>query len=140
MAKIYTGIEFSNTPEDIRYLMSQIAAKLKEQGWFLRTNTVGTFAEEGIKRSSFADGIDMPLFGFYTEDPNNMGEVLSGNIRAKLLGHSSDEPSKFILCYALDEGDLEVFPILCLAEEYHIPVYNLAHKAVLDSILHCLNA
>lgn len=68
MAKIYTGIEFNNTPENIRSLLPRIAAQLKKEGWFLRTSMVGFYSQEGIRRSHFAAGIDMPLFGFYDEE------------------------------------------------------------------------
>ena len=177
---IYTGIEFSNTPKHIRALMFCIAAKLKEQGWFLRTNAVGFYSEGGTKRSSFAAGIDMPLCGFCGWSVENMGEVIFGQsayiddaidlmykdileifpdyldrlVRdyacdkyydllaagVKLLGYNYDEPSKFLICYAPDEEDEQVLPVLYLAQKYHIPVFNLAHKASLDRIERWLNA
>lgn len=180
MAKIYTGIEFNNTPENIRSLMPRIAAQLKKEGWFLRTNMVGFYSQGGIRRSHFAAGIDMPLFGFYGETPENMGEVFAGmsplidedaidllyqDIQevfpdflskfnsstsdvfydtvatgVKLLGYLYNEPSDFLICYAPDEKDEEVLPMLYLAKKYHIPVINLAHKANLDRILYWLGA
>lgn len=180
MAKIYTGIEFNNTPENIRSLLPRIAAQLKKEGWFLRTNMVGFYSQEGIRRSHFAAGIDMPLFGFYGETPENMGQVFAGisplidedaidlmyqDIQevfpdflskfnsstsdvfydtvatgVKLLGYLYNEPSDFLICYAPDEKDEEVLPMLYLAKKYNIPVINLAHKANLDRILYWLGA
>lgn len=181
MAKIYTGVEFSNTPENIRSLMSRIAAQLKNEGWILRTNVVGCFAEGGIKRSAFAAGINMPLVGFYEKaTKNSIGEVFieidplsqdyvdlmyqdilevfpdlfdrlwsddkcdkfydTVGTGLKLLGYSYNEPSDCLICYAPDETDEEVLPMLYLAKKYCIPVINLAHKANLDRILYWLGA
>lgn len=152
--KYYTGIGSRETPEDIGSLMSQLAHKLEQQGWTLRSGGAqgaDTFFEQGIINRD----IYIPWKSFSNNSEHTVvtdqhiieqAEEIASTIHPawdrcsrgakalhtrniyQVLGSDLNNPSKFLVCWAPLQGDSikgGTRTAWELAKKYNIPCFNL---------------
>lgn len=151
MADYYGGIGSRKTPPDILDIMTKLANKLS-LGYVLRSGGA-TGADSAFERGS--NGIKEV---FYAKDateeaiklsskyhPNweacsDYARKLHGRNSMILLGEDLVTPVKFVVCWT--EGSKikgGTGQALRIAEDFQIPIYNLANDYWLDRVLFFIN-
>jgi len=153
MAKTYAGIGSRRTPKDVQRLMTQIATKLAQQGWTLRSGHAdgadlafergaGSQTEIYLPWTSF--NAHWPIAGqrfaaptqtalAMAKDYHPAWKACSSGARLlharnvhQILGPDLQEPVKFVLCWTPDGQDSGgTGQALRLARKNGIPVFNL---------------
>lgn len=164
MVKYYTGIGSRKTPPEIKEKMVEVAEKLAEKGYVLRSGGAdGADAafEEGCDNVSGEKEIYLPWPGFnehpsqYQRPPLKAFEIASEvhpvwnsltqgarRLHARncqqILGEKVDGPiSEFVICWTPDGKDAGgTATALKLARQNNIPIYNMGSgDFVFDSLL-----
>ena len=164
MSKYYAGIGARKTPPEIMSLMTDLAARLEEQGWILRSG--GAIGADGAFQIGVKDPDNQRIYttnSMYEEGnisdawasvdryhPNP--RAINGYVRElmarnyfQVMGKCSGVPSKFVICwtdsYETDEQGLikdasgGTGQAVRIAYQNDILVYNLKHKEHLGRVL-----
>ena len=162
--KYYAGIGSRKTPDNILRLMTEIAVKLSEDEWILRSGAADGADTAFHKGATDAD-IFLPWKHFNDSDSelyevaeeafelaknhhpawDNLGlgakSLLARNIH-QILGRDigNDSPSRFVICWT-PGGKIAGGTGLAIrvAQTYNVPVYNLAKKEIRDRMWKYVN-
>ena len=154
MVKFYTGIGSRETPEEMQAPMFNIARRLSEKGYTLRSggaDGADSFFEMGAKKKEIYlpwknfNNNPSPLFELsdeafeIAEQFHPAWEKLSKgarNLHARntyqVLGKDLHTPSDFIICWSKGTGGTE--QSLRIARHYNIPIYNLYEMSLEEVI------
>ena len=165
MAKIYAGVGSRLTPMPIQRMMRDIASKLYDEGWTLRTGGARGADDafmggaqwnrrEIFRADDMLDLIDLNR-DVYMKAWNDFQEIHPNPAACKeqdiqhlhmrngliLLGWEYDEPCKFVICWTPSAQIIGgTGQTIRLANKYNIPVFNLANPEHYDRISRWLGA
>lgn len=153
--KYYTGVGSRETPPEMLLVMQQLAQRLSQDGWFLRTGNArgadaafasGTsqcirYSPESLKHVS-SEVYETCKRDFYELHPapqrcSDYAKQLHMRNGLEILGHDPNEPkSRFVVCWTPNAQEVGgTAQAIRLARKYNIPVFNLANPEHLDRIL-----
>lgn len=157
--KYYAGIGSRDTPEHILQLMRQIASKLEEQEYVLRSGGAkgaDSAFEKGVRNAvnkeiflaKDADDLTREIACSFHPAPDNLKKnPFAHNLMARntfqIMGKSLSEPVEFVICWTPDgceQGRLRTRKTggtgqaISIASHFKIPVYNLANSKTLKMV------
>lgn len=147
MPKYFAGIGTRAIPTEICTLMSQVAKKLSEDGWTLRSGgaagadsafeagaTIWTKGQAEIFRPEHAtvEAIELASqFHPAWEKCNEWTRYLHGRNVMIALGENLDVPVKFVICWTSNGKDKGGTGLaMRIASHYDIPIFNLYSPSV----------
>lgn len=160
MKRFYAGIGSRNTPLGIQSLMMQIAEKLSEQGYVLRSG-----GADGADRAFESKAGDKEIFypndakpwaikevqKYLPTDRSNFNKwkpyvqnTVARNMM-QILGEDRNAPVGFVVFWAPSEQYQDSsaggtgYGVRC-AIDYQIPIYNLYNKNTLEEFLDLINS
>lgn len=155
--KIYTMIGSRSTPQPILDLMFDIAARLGEDGWILRSggaDGADSAGESGANSVGGLTEIYLPWKGFNGRSSDLYPPTFDAKLRAsrihpgwdrlsqgaallharnvhQILGKNLRIPTQFVICWTPGGKPIGgTRTAIVLAEENNIPVYNLAVETI----------
>ncbi len=150
--KCYTGVGSRSTPQFILHLMTQIAVRLSEAGYILRSGgAVGadTAFENGATEKQIFHAKDatqaaMSIASLLHPAWNRcsaFAKKLHGRNAFQVLGSALNDPSEFLICWTPD-GCIDHIgrafktggtgTAISIAFTYGVPVHNLALSSCMD--------
>lgn len=151
MTTYWAGIGSRATPSDILSLMVEIAKKLCQKGYILRSG--GAIGADQAFENGCAHIDNNKIETFYWKNatpeaieiasdlhPNwracsDMARKLHGRNAMILLGQNLDTPVKFVICWTKNGGPEGGTGMgIRIAQKYDIPVYNLFFDKTRETI------
>ena len=152
--KYYCGVGSRKTPQSIQNIMTEVAQKLSERGFILRSGGAegaDKAFEKGAHRkhiyyASDATELSMSMASQFHPAWDSMksyGKKLHGRNVFQVLGRTMDIPSEFLLCWTKDgcitheERNISTGgtgTAISIACAYNVPVFNLKRREHLEEI------
>jgi DNA-binding XRE family transcriptional regulator len=149
MTKYYAGIGSRETPKDICEIMTQLATKLANTGWVLRSG--GAKGADQAFEKGVPKGFEKEIF--YAKDATEKALILAEKYHPNwqvcsdyarklharngmiLLGEKLDSSVEFVICWTKDgKASGGSGQGIRIATNYEIPVFNLYNKEHLERI------
>lgn len=145
MDKFYCGVGARKTPKKILNIMADVAIKLSEMGFILRSGRAEgpdtVFGDNAIKKEIYypsdctKESIAMAKKFHPTWDDLSMfGKKLHGRNPFQVLGRNLDDPVTFLLCWtpdgAINHNERSIKTggtgtAISIADYFGVPVFNL---------------
>ena len=160
MTKFYTGVGSRNTPKSIQAIMSNLAKKLANDGWILRSGgakgadsafELGAGSKKTVYYAHHVDSLTagkdaLALAGSLHGNWDRCSDYvrkLHGRNCFQVLGCNLDRPSSFMVCWtpdgAVSHKDRSIKTggtgtAISIADHFGVKVYNLSRKEHLEKI------
>lgn len=153
LKRAYAGIGSRETPTVICGLMTDLARKLRDAGWVLRSGgadgadrafEAGATPLKTIFRPSDATAEALTLAARFHpawDRCSDFAKKLHARNGFHVLGPDLRSPSEFVVCWTKDgKASGGTGQALLIAAHYGIPIFNLYHATALDGLAALLRA